>query len=95
MDEALSGKSDLDAQDREARLHEIRDICEARLLVAAKLQNFKFENADQLEQAREYADRYQQLSQRIDNLNLPKPKQIQVCCCILKQKHSILTFIYF
>lgn len=69
---------DLDAQERDIRLQEIRDICESRSLVAQKLQNFKFENADQLEQAREFAERYQQLNQRIEKLNLPIPRQIQV-----------------
>lgn len=78
LDETLRNDADLDEQDREARLHEIRDICESRALVALKLQNFKFENADQLEQAREYADRYQQLTNRIEKLNLPQPRQIQV-----------------
>jgi hypothetical protein len=67
----------LDPQEREIRLQEIRDICEGRGLVAQKLQNFKFENADQLEQAREFAERYQQLNQHIEKLNLPTPRQIQ------------------
>lgn len=69
---------DLDARGRDARLQEIRDICESRAFVAKRLQNFKFENADQLERAREYVDRYQRLVQRIEKLNLPISRQIQV-----------------
>lgn len=69
---------DLDSQEREIRLQEIRDICEGRSHVAQKLEHFKFENADQLEQARDFAERYQELDQRIEKLNLPAPRQIQV-----------------
>lgn len=78
LDETLLGDTDLDEHDRDARLYEIRDVCESRAPVAKKLEIFKFENADQLEQARQYADRYQKLSQRIEKLNLPKPRQVQV-----------------
>lgn len=85
------GDTDLDAQDRDARLYEIRDICESRAPVAQKLQVFKFENADQLEQARQYAERYQKLSQRIEKLNLPKPRQVQARKFITKL--DILTIL--
>uniref|UniRef100_A0A1I7S8L5 Calponin-homology (CH) domain-containing protein n=1 Tax=Bursaphelenchus xylophilus TaxID=6326 RepID=A0A1I7S8L5_BURXY len=77
LDETLNSE-DLIAHEREAKLHEIQEICNDREVLAFKLETFPFDDLRQKEQALHYTERYHDLMGRLDELHLSQPRQIPV-----------------
>ncbi|KAI1723212.1 calponin homology (CH) domain-containing protein [Ditylenchus destructor] len=89
----VSNSAELDIHERQAKLIELRENCTSHSKLVEKLEVFEFEDKRQKEIAVRSCERYRQLMDKLNSLNLPTAKlvPIHIETCNLASSSAIIS----